>query len=75
MEERGLRLELTDAGLNSIVSQGFDPAYGARPIRRYIERHVESELGRLIVADKVSPEDVVQVTAQDGRLICRVRPH
>ena len=75
MEEKGIQLELTDEGLEAIVSQGFDPAYGARPIRRYIERHVESELGRLIVADRVNPEDVVQVTAEEGRLVCRVRPH
>ena len=75
LEEKGIRLELTEEGLDAIVSQGFDPAYGARPIRRYIERHVESELGRLIVADRVSPEDVVQVTAEDGRLVCRIRPH
>lgn len=75
MEEKGIQLVLTDTGLNAIVSQGYDPAYGARPIRRYIERHVESELGRLIVADRVSPEDVIQVTAEDGRLVCRVRPH
>jgi len=75
MEEKGIHLELTEDGLDVIVGQGYDPAYGARPIRRYIERHVESELGRLIVADKVSPEDVVQVTAEDGRLVCRIRPH
>lgn len=75
MEEKGIQLELTEEGLNAIVGQAYDPAYGARPIRRYIERHVESELGRLIVADKVSPEDVVQVTAEDGRLTCRIRPH
>jgi ATP-dependent Clp protease ATP-binding subunit ClpB len=75
MEEKNIHLALEPEGLDLIVAQGFDPAYGARPIRRFIERHVENELGRLIVADRVGPEDVVRVTAEDGRLTCRVGGH
>jgi ATP-dependent Clp protease ATP-binding subunit ClpB len=75
LEGKGIRLTLSEEGLDTIVNQGYDPAYGARPIRRYIERNVESELGRLIVADQVGPEDTVEVTAENGRLVCRVTPH
>jgi ATP-dependent Clp protease ATP-binding subunit ClpB len=68
LAERGLSLELTDAAAELLVEAGWDPSYGARPLKRAIQRLVENPLAlRLLEGDFVEG-DVVRVDVQDGEL-------
>ena len=52
-----------------IIDHAYDPIYGARPLKRYIQRNVETLLARKIIADDVSPETVFHITVKDGKFI------
>ena len=60
---------MTPAAKARIADEGYDPAYGARPLRRYIQRHVETLLSRKIVEGDLEPGTVLTVDVQDGNLI------
>lgn len=49
LKERDMTIELTEEALNFMVHEGYDPKYGARPLKRYIQRHLETLLGRTII--------------------------
>jgi ATP-dependent Clp protease ATP-binding subunit ClpB len=66
LEERHITLELTDAAREHLVRVGFDPAYGARPLKRTIQKEIETALGRLLLEGKVRDGQVVLVD-YDGR--------
>jgi ATP-dependent Clp protease ATP-binding subunit ClpB len=68
LAERRISLELSDEALALIARQGFDPVYGARPLRRFIAREVETRLGRALLAGDVRDGAVVRVDAKDGEL-------
>ena len=68
LQERDIGLELTDAALNLLGEAGYDPVYGARPLKRAIQRQLENPLAQEILAGRFGPDDVVQVDAQDGSL-------
>ena len=68
LEERNLRLELSDEAVSLIVEEAYDPVYGARPLKRYIQKHVETLTARLILEDKVQAGDTVQIQTKDGVL-------
>ncbi|SBW18175.1 Chaperone protein ClpB 2 [Candidatus Protofrankia californiensis] len=68
LAERRITLELTGAGRRHIAQAGFDPVYGARPLRRYISHEVETRIGRALLRGEVSEGGVVQVDAHDGEL-------
>ena len=55
LAERQLRLEVTDAARRYIATAGFDPVYGARPLRRYLQREVETRIGRALLSGVVTP--------------------
>ena len=61
LAERGVTLELTDAGAAALVKEGYDPAYGARPLRRVIQRQVENPLSRRVLAGEFNEGDTVVV--------------
>src|SRR5205807_2640223 len=61
LAERHINLELTDAARTHLVRVGHDPAYGARPLKRAIQREVENPLGRLILEGKVRDGQTVVV--------------
>jgi ATP-dependent Clp protease ATP-binding subunit ClpB len=63
LAERNLRIELTPAARERIVSEGYDPAYGARPLRRTVQRLVQDPLAMRILDGSVLPGDVVRVDA------------
>jgi len=63
--ERQITLHLTDAAWERILREGYDPQYGARPLKRYLERQISTPLARLILAGTVLPGGKVEVTA-DG---------
>lgn len=62
-------LELSEAGLQKIAEAGFDPVYGARPLKRAIQQQIENPLSKLILEGKFGPKDVVKVHVRDGELV------
>jgi ATP-dependent Clp protease ATP-binding subunit ClpB len=64
-----MRLEATDAALKEIASVGFDPIYGARPLRRAIQSQIENPLAKAILDGQFGPKDVVKVDARGGKIV------
>ena len=73
LEDRDLNLELTDSALKYIVDNAYDPVYGARPLKRYIQKYVETMTAKLILEDKVDSGDTVVIDVQDGELTATAR--
>jgi ATP-dependent Clp protease ATP-binding subunit ClpB len=69
LAERGFRLELTEQARRVIAAQGFDPVYGARPLRRYISHEVETHIGRALLSGELREGAVVRVDTADGELV------
>jgi ATP-dependent Clp protease ATP-binding subunit ClpB len=74
LAERGLRLELTDAAKEALAEAGWDPTYGARPLKRAIQRMLENPLALRLLEGEFSEGDVVRVDAQDGELVFEKAP-
>ncbi|MFT7578471.1 MAG: ATP-dependent Clp protease ATP-binding subunit ClpB [Myxococcota bacterium] len=68
LSDRQVRFEASDEALQFIANAGYDPVYGARPLKRYIQRHVETALGRKIIAGDVPDGSLVRVTVSDEQL-------
>ncbi|MEE8558336.1 MAG: ATP-dependent chaperone ClpB [Myxococcota bacterium] len=68
LADRKVRLELTDAARELIAREGFDPVYGARPLRRFIQRDVETRIARALIAGEVPEGSVVRTDVKDGSL-------
>ncbi len=64
-----IRLEVSDRALAEIAKVGFDPLYGARPLKRAIQQHIENPIARLVLEGRVGPKDVVPVDFRDGRFV------
>ena len=69
LAERRITLEYTPAALSAIVEGAWEPAYGARPILRYIQRHVENLLSRALLAGTVNPESTVRLDYREGGFV------
>jgi ATP-dependent Clp protease ATP-binding subunit ClpB len=68
LAERGLRLELTDEAKETLAEAGWDPTYGARPLKRAIQRLLENPLALRLLEGEFAEGDVVRVDAGDGAL-------
>jgi ATP-dependent Clp protease ATP-binding subunit ClpB len=68
LAERRITLEITDEARGFIARQGFDPVYGARPLRRLLAREVETRIGRALLAGDVRDGAVIRVGLVDGEL-------
>jgi ATP-dependent Clp protease ATP-binding subunit ClpB len=66
LAERSMTLELTEDARHLIAGRGFDPVYGARPLRRFIARDVETRIGRALIAGDARDGAEIQVDAKDG---------
>ncbi|MBO5245923.1 MAG: AAA family ATPase, partial [Eubacterium sp.] len=71
LADRELRVELTAEAENFVVEQAYDPIYGARPLKRYLQKTVETLSARLILADKVSVGDTIEIDVEQGALTAR----
>ena len=71
LAERSLSLELTPAAKALIIERGYDPLYGARPLRRYLQSSVETLIARRILSGELAPESTITVDAENGELVCR----
>ncbi|PTO83163.1 ATP-dependent chaperone ClpB [Vibrio splendidus] len=69
MEENGYELEVSEKALKLISQVGFDPVYGARPLKRAIQQTVENPLAKAILAGKINPEKKVQLLVNNDRII------
>ena len=71
--DRELSIEVTDAAAEYIVEHGYDPMYGARPLKRFLQKNVETLVGRMILADEVRAGDVITIDAGENGLKGHVR--
>ena len=71
LEEQQLGLAVTDAAKNAIIEGGYDPIYGARPLKRYIQSNVETMIAKAIIAGRRKPGDTLTVDAEEGKLVLR----
>src|SRR5947207_4476709 len=69
LADRGLRLELTDAAKEVVAEAGWDPTYGARPLKRALQRLVENPLALRLLEGEFAEGDTVRVEAKDGELV------
>jgi len=68
LAERGMRIELEDSALQLLANAGFDPVYGARPLKRAIQQQLENPLAQKILAGDFSSGDTIAVSAESGHL-------
>ena len=73
LAERGMKLELTDKAADFIARTAFDPVYGARPLKRYLQREVETRVARSIIGGDIGEGDTVAVGVHDNELVVEKR--
>ena len=66
MEEKQLHVVLTDRAMDAVIDRGFDPVYGARPLKRYLQSKVETLIARRVIAADVEPGSTLQVDLDDS---------
>jgi ATP-dependent Clp protease ATP-binding subunit ClpB len=69
LAQREMRLEVSDAALAQLARAGFDPVFGARPLKRAIQQHIENPVARLILEGKFGPKDVVPVDWDNDQFV------
>ncbi len=72
LSDRGIGLEVSEAAKEKIANSGYDPVYGARPLRRYIQRELETKIGRALIAEELQTGAVIEVDITDDMLEVRV---
>ncbi len=68
LEDRRISLEITDEACKFIAKSGYDPVYGARPLKRYIQREIETKIGRELIAGDVLEGSVIHVDVKNGEI-------
>ncbi len=69
LAQKGMTLKLSDAALEIIASEGFDPVYGARPLRRTIQKKIQDPLALEVLSGNFGENDTISVDARDGKII------
>ncbi len=69
LARRGIVLDLTPSAKGFLVEQGYDPQYGARPLKRAIQKHLEDELAKRILAGEFKPGETIRVDREGDRLV------
>ena len=72
LEDRQITIRLTDEAKQFVTDAAYDPSFGARPLKRYIQKHVETLSARLILKDEVEEGDIIEIFVNDGALDARV---
>jgi ATP-dependent Clp protease ATP-binding subunit ClpB len=73
LADQDIRIELDDSAKEYIIQGGYDPVYGARPLKRFLQKNVETLAARLILQGRVNMEDTIVFTVRDGELTADVR--
>jgi ATP-dependent Clp protease ATP-binding subunit ClpB len=74
LSDRRMTIEVTEEACRFIARQGFDPVYGARPLRRFIAREVETRIARALLGGNVPDASVIKVDAQQGEIVIENTP-
>ncbi len=72
LREQRVNVTVTETAIDQIIEQSFDPAYGARPIKRFIQSNIETLIARKMIGDNIAPESTVTVDYKDGRFTADV---
>eukprot|EP00697_Spironema_sp_BW2_P016812 gnl/Spiro4/824_TR454_c0_g1_i1.p1 gnl/Spiro4/824_TR454_c0_g1~~gnl/Spiro4/824_TR454_c0_g1_i1.p1 ORF type:complete len:909 (+),score=314.84 gnl/Spiro4/824_TR454_c0_g1_i1:53-2728(+) len=75
LEERDIRLQLHEEALHLLIQTSFDPMYGARPLRRSVEKQIGTAVGRLLISGEANDHCTIHITAAQNQLQFRVIPH
>ena len=73
LSDKELRLEMTDEAKDYITDHGYDPVYGARPLKRYVQKHVETLAARIILQGDVVSGDTIIITMEGDSLTAKIR--
>jgi ATP-dependent Clp protease ATP-binding subunit ClpB len=73
LEDRSIRVELTDTAKKLVIEKAYDPVYGARPLKRYLQKSVETLSARLILSDQVKEGDIILIDTEGDKLTARVK--
>ena len=73
LADREITIRLTEQAKDFIVEQSYDPVYGARPLKRYLQKNVETLSARLILSDQVQPEDTIIIDVENNALTAKVQ--
>jgi len=68
LQKNQIELDITEAAIDLLAQRGFDPQYGARPVKRVLQRDVMNELSKRILSGSIQPDDVILVDAKEGQL-------
>ena len=74
LTDRKITVELDDKARTWLANRGYDPAYGARPLKRVIQRHVQDPLAEQILAGRIKDGDKVRLSVRDGDLVLNGEP-
>ncbi len=66
LEDREIRVELTEAAKENVLEHGYEPVYGARPLKRYLQKHVETQAAKAILEGNIIPGDTILLDFRDG---------
>ena len=75
LADKEIRIELTEDAKQVIVDGGYDPTYGARPLKRYLQKNVETLAAKLILEGNVGTGDTILIDAENGKLAARIKQH
>ena len=73
LADRDINLEITDAAMDHIIDAAYDPVYGARPLKRYLQKHVETLAGRYILEGKVSEGDTILIDVGENGYFASIK--
>ncbi len=71
LADRELSIRLTDAAKNKVIQEGYDPVYGARPLKRYLQKYVETLAARIILEGNISEGSVIELDVENGEMVAR----
>jgi len=71
LADRELSVELTPEAEDFIIENAYDPVYGARPLKRYVQKYVETLSAKLILSDQIAAGDIILITVENGRLAAK----
>ncbi|MDD5866597.1 MAG: type VI secretion system ATPase TssH, partial [Lachnospiraceae bacterium] len=72
LSDRQIRIELTEEAKQMVIDRGYDPVYGARPLKRYLQKNVETIAARIILGDDIGMGDTIEIYVENGDLKGRV---
>lgn len=75
LESQELSLELSDAAKHMVIENGYDPVCGARPLKRYLQKHVETLAAKCILSGQVAAGDTIVLDVEQDQFVTRVRKH